>query len=101
MTEPVIMEVLAGARDDRREHDLRRLMQRCPLMRFEAAIDFDAATRIYRRCRRSGVIPRGMVDCMIARAPGSRIGARDLLISHTPAGVPASTLRPSSHGRQK
>lgn len=48
------------------EHDLRRLMQRFPLMRFEAAIDFDATTRIYRRCRRSGVIPRGMVDCMIA-----------------------------------
>ena len=66
VTEPVIMEVLAGARDDRRENDLRRLMQRFPLMRFEAAIDFDAATRIYRLCRRSGVTPRGMVDCMIA-----------------------------------
>ncbi len=66
VTEPVIMEVLAGARDDRRENDLRRLMQRFPLMRFEAAIDFDAATRIYRMCRRSGITPRGMVDCMIA-----------------------------------
>ena len=65
VTEPVIMEVLAGARDDRRENDLRRLMQRFPLMQFEAEIDFDAATRIYRRCRRSGVTPRGMVDCMI------------------------------------
>jgi predicted nucleic acid-binding protein len=66
VTEPVIMEVLAGARDDGRENDLRRLMQRFPLMRFDAAIDFDAATRIYRMCRRSGVTPRGMVDCMIA-----------------------------------
>lgn len=66
VTEPVIMEVLAGARDDRREQDLRRLMQRFPLLRFDAAIDGDGATRIYRRCRRSGVIPRGMVDCMIA-----------------------------------
>lgn len=66
VTEPVIMEILAGARDDRREHDLRRLMQRFPLMQFDAAIDFDAATRIYRICRRSGVTPRGMVDCMIA-----------------------------------
>jgi predicted nucleic acid-binding protein len=66
VTEPVIMEVLAGARDDGRENDLRRLMQRFPLMRFDAAIDFDAATRIFRMCRRSGVTPRGMVDCMIA-----------------------------------
>jgi predicted nucleic acid-binding protein len=28
--------------------------------------DFDGAARIYRRCRRAGVTPRGMVDCMIA-----------------------------------
>ena len=60
------MEVLAGARDDRREHDLRRLMQRFELLRFDAAVDFHAAARIYRTCRRVGVIPRGMVDCMVA-----------------------------------
>lgn len=66
VTEPVIMELLAGARDDRREADLRRLVQRFPLLRFDATIDFDAATRIYRMCRRVGVTPRGMIDCMIA-----------------------------------
>ena len=66
VTEPVIMEVLAGARDDRREQDLRRLMQRFTLLRFDSAVDFDAAARIYRTCRRVGVTPRGMVDCMIA-----------------------------------
>lgn len=66
VSEPVIMEVLAGARDDRRDDDLRRLMQRFTLIRFDATIDFDGATRIYRACRRVGVTPRGMVDCMIA-----------------------------------
>ena len=66
VTEPVIMELLAGARDDRREDDLRRLVQRFRLLQFDAAIDFDAATRIYRMCRRVGVTPRGMIDCMIA-----------------------------------
>ena len=65
VTEPVVMEVLAGARDAAREQDLRRLMSRFALMPFDAAIDFDAAARIYRRCRRSGVTPRGMIDCMI------------------------------------
>jgi hypothetical protein len=75
VSEPVIMEVLAGARDDRREQDLRRLMRRFALLSFDAAIDFDGATRIYRRCRRSGVTPRGMVDCMIA-AVALRHGAR-------------------------
>ena len=66
VTEPVIMEVLAGARDDRREQDLRRLMRRFELLRFDAVVDFDAAVRIYRTCRRVGVTPRGMVDCILA-----------------------------------
>jgi predicted nucleic acid-binding protein len=66
VTEPVIMEVLAGARTDVRERDLRRLLLRARLLQFEATTDFDAATRIYRRCRSLGVTPRGMIDCMVA-----------------------------------
>lgn len=66
ITEPVMMEVLAGARADAREADLRRLLLRAGLLHFDAATDFDAATRIYRQCRRAGVTPRGMIDCMIA-----------------------------------
>jgi predicted nucleic acid-binding protein len=66
VTEPVIMEVLAGARDDRRETDLRRLLLRFELLGFDTASDFEGAARIYRRCRAAGVTPRGMVDCMIA-----------------------------------
>lgn len=66
VTEPVIMEVVAGARSDEREADLRRLLLRCDLLRFDPVVDFDAAARIYRACRRVGVTPRGMVDCMIA-----------------------------------
>jgi predicted nucleic acid-binding protein len=66
VTQPVVMEVLAGARDDRREADLRRLLLRFELLSFDAAADFDGAVRIYRRCRAEGITPRGMVDCMIA-----------------------------------
>jgi predicted nucleic acid-binding protein len=66
VTEPVIMQVVAGARSDDRERDLRRLLARFDLLRFDTAADFDAAARIYRSCRRSGITPRGMVDCMIA-----------------------------------
>jgi predicted nucleic acid-binding protein len=66
VTEPVIMEVVAGARSDTREADLRRLLLRFQLLRFDSAVDFDAAARIYRSCRRVGVTPRGIVDCMIA-----------------------------------
>ena len=66
VTAPVIMEVVAGARSDDRETDLRRLLLRFTLLDFDAIADFDAAASIYRRCRRAGVTPRGMVDCMIA-----------------------------------
>ncbi len=65
-TEPVLMEVIAGARSDAREEDLRRLLLRFGLAHFDVVSDFDAAARIYRRCRKAGVTPRGMVDCMIA-----------------------------------
>jgi predicted nucleic acid-binding protein len=66
VTEPVIMEVLAGARSDAREQDLRRLLLRFHLYPFDAAADFEGAARIYRRCRQAGITPSGLVDCMIA-----------------------------------
>jgi predicted nucleic acid-binding protein len=66
VTEPVITEILAGARSDAREADLRRLLLRFHLYRFDAAADFDGAARIYRRCRQVGVTPRGLADCLIA-----------------------------------
>jgi predicted nucleic acid-binding protein len=79
VTEPVIMAVLAGARSDQRESDLRRLLLRFELLSFDVVADFDGAARLYRRCRRAGVTPRGMVDCMIA-AVALRQGAA--LLSH-------------------
>jgi predicted nucleic acid-binding protein len=66
VTEPVVMEITAGARDDQRESDLRRLLTRFHLLPFDAPVDFAGATRIYRCCRSVGVAPRGLVDCMIA-----------------------------------
>ncbi len=66
VTEPVIMEVLVGARDEHRERDLRRLLSRFHLYRFDPIVDFDGAVRIYRRCRGQGLTPSGLVDCMIA-----------------------------------
>jgi hypothetical protein len=36
------------------------------MLPFDAAADSDGAVRIHRRCRRGGVTPRGLIDCMIA-----------------------------------
>jgi predicted nucleic acid-binding protein len=80
VTEPVVMDVVAGARSDERAADLRRMLRRFELVHFDATIDFDAATRIYRACRRVGVTPRGMIDCMIASVAhrsGVAVLARD------------------------
>jgi predicted nucleic acid-binding protein len=78
-TQPVVMEVLAGARDARRERDLRRLLSRFTLLRFEAAVDFDGAARVYRQCRARSVTPRGLVDCMVVTV-AARLGAA--LLAH-------------------
>jgi predicted nucleic acid-binding protein len=79
VTEPVIMEVLARARNDERERELRRLLLRFPLLPVDTAADFDAATRIYRRCRRAGVTPRGLLDCLVAAVAWRRGAA---LLAH-------------------
>lgn len=65
-TEPVLMEVLAGARDEHQEDRLRRLLLRFELLSFDGVADFDGSAVIYRRCRAVGVTPRGLLDCMIA-----------------------------------
>jgi predicted nucleic acid-binding protein len=79
VTEPVAMEVLAGARTDALEARLRRLLDRFDLLAFDPVADFSAAARIYRRCRAVGITPRGMIDCMIA-AVAWRYGAT--LLAH-------------------
>ena len=48
VTEPVVMEVLAGASSDTRENDLRRLLLRFELAAVDPTADFEAAARIYR-----------------------------------------------------
>lgn len=66
VTEPVMMEVLAGARSPAAEKALRRLLLRAELLPVDSVVDFDATATIYRRCRRAGITPRGLLDCMIA-----------------------------------
>jgi predicted nucleic acid-binding protein len=63
--EPVRMEVLAGARDERHLSDLRGLLARATLIHTEA-IDYEEAAALYRICRRSGETVRKLIDCLIA-----------------------------------
>ena len=63
--EPVRMEILAGARDDRHLADLRRLLARATMLA-TTSIDCEEAAALHRVCRRQGETPRTMVDCLIA-----------------------------------
>jgi predicted nucleic acid-binding protein len=101
VTEPVIAEVAAGARTDEREVALRRLLARCRLLPFDSVADFDGAVTIYRRCRQSGITPRGLLDCMVvavALRHGAAVLAHGADMAHIADVVPLrldnASLRP-------
>jgi hypothetical protein len=64
-TEPVLMEVLAGARDAPTRTDARSLLTSFRWIPVESVADFEGAATVYQQCRRAGVTPRGLIDCMI------------------------------------
>jgi predicted nucleic acid-binding protein len=80
VTEPVMMEVVAGAKNDRAALALRRMLTSFEWISVEPFADFEGAAHLYRRCRASGVTPRGLTDCMIATIAlrsGSKILSAD------------------------
>ena len=87
--DPVRMEVLAGARDERHLRDLRRLLARASLVVTDA-VDYEEGATLYRACRRSGGTVRKLIDCLIA-ATAIRAGVAvlhadadfDVLARHT------------------
>jgi predicted nucleic acid-binding protein len=62
----VLLELLAGARDEAHARTLRRLLARCRLLRLEEPSDHEAAAALYRACRRRGSTIRRLPDCLIA-----------------------------------
>lgn len=80
VSEPVLMEVLAGARSEARHRDLRRLLTSFGWIPTDPVADFEGAARVYRDCRARGITPRGLIDCMIvtiALRSGARLLAAD------------------------
>jgi len=64
-TDVVVMEVLAGARDDDHRDRLRRLLARCEHLPVGGLDDFEAAAELYRTCRAAGETVRALTDCLI------------------------------------
>lgn len=65
-TEPVMMEVLAGARTADEYAQVRSTLLGVHWLPFDPVADFESAARIYAMSRSLGVVPGGLVDCLIA-----------------------------------
>jgi hypothetical protein len=62
----VVMELLAGLASEREAVTLLRLLDRCQFFPTRPLFDSTGASDIYRACRRAGVTPRAVNDCLIA-----------------------------------
>ncbi len=65
-TEPVIMELLAGAGRPAQAAAVERLTNGLPLLGVDPRLDFRAAAELYAAARRSGRTIRSIVNCLIA-----------------------------------
>lgn len=66
LTEPVVMELLAGPRDSRELALMENLVNGLPLVPFDPAVDFRSAAQLYRASRANGHPIRAQIDCVIA-----------------------------------
>lgn len=73
-TEPVVMELLAGATDNHRFAQLERLTGGLRLAAVDAVLDYRQAALAYRAVRAGGFTVRKLIDCLIA-AVALRSGA--------------------------
>ena len=65
-TDVVVMEILAGARDEAERDRLRRLLYGLKFLAVEGPTDYERAAGLYRLCRSAGETPRKLTDCLIA-----------------------------------
>ena len=65
-TDVVVMEILAGARDEADRDRLRRMLHGVEFLAVDGPADYERAAELYRLCRRGGETPRKLTDCLIA-----------------------------------
>lgn len=65
VTDPIRMEMLAGARNEQHLVQLRRLLARGSELHADPT-DYEQAAILYRQCRANGETVRKLIDCLIA-----------------------------------
>lgn len=66
VTEPVVFEVLSGARSDRELGITRRRLLRFPMLSVGGLATYERAATIQRACRAGGETIRTPIDCLVA-----------------------------------
>jgi predicted nucleic acid-binding protein len=66
VTEPVVMEVLAGVRSSREEEAVRGQLVGFALLSVGGIDSYERAAEIHRACRAAGETVRRVLDCLIA-----------------------------------
>jgi len=64
-TDVVHMELLAGARDEHDDVQLRRMLAALEHVSVQP-LDWEAAARLHRACHRQGETVRSLTDCLVA-----------------------------------
>jgi predicted nucleic acid-binding protein len=66
LTEPIVMELLAGAADERAFAQIDKLTSGLPLLSVDVVVDYRDAALAYRAVRARGGTVRKLFDCLIA-----------------------------------
>ena len=74
VTEVVVGELLAGARDTAHRDRLLQLLDPFPVLPLGGPAGYQEAGDLYAHCRRAGVTVRRFTDCLVA-VPAMRAGA--------------------------
>jgi predicted nucleic acid-binding protein len=95
-TEPVVMELLAGANTDRLFGRIEKLMGGMQLLPVDASVDYRDAAIACRAVRRGGHTVRKTMDCLIAMVAvrtGARLVHRDRDFDLLAAALPDLRVR--------
>ncbi|MDO5495293.1 MAG: PIN domain nuclease [bacterium] len=65
-SEPILMELVAGAAPGRRSAGIERLLLSQKWLRVEPGLDYRGAADVFQASRASGHPPRSLQDCLIA-----------------------------------
>jgi len=66
MTDVIFAELMIGAVSEHDVYRIRRLADSGRFFAIRPLFDYETAVDVYRTCRRGGVTPRSLADCLVA-----------------------------------